>query len=104
MTANDITVKYLQSLESECLTLPSDDDWNESEDLKHHVKELLFNGITEIKGFVITLSALCDGLSKCFICHLRSNLIEAYGKAETPACAVFAALVQIEVEIMILAQ
>ena len=102
--SKDIIVEYLQAFESECQSLPSRDDWEESQDLKRHVEEILFDGITELNGFVITLSALCDGLSECFICCLRSNLIEAYGKGETPAMAVFAALVQIEVEIMILNQ
>lgn len=101
MGAEDPEVTYLREFEDQCLPLPEEGNWEESDSFDANCSDLFYDGVTEMGDKIITLSALCDGLTECFLCCLTADGLQAYGKGKRPSDAILAALLQIEVDLML---
>jgi hypothetical protein len=104
---NDPHVEYLRNFENSCEPLPEESDWEESGELKDIARELLVCGFVEWNGGQLWLREVVDGLdclgwlARIEFCRDDESDLDACGKGACPGDAVLAALVQIEVELMI---
>lgn len=103
----DPHVEYLREFESACDQLPEESDWEESFELKDTAQDLLIAGCVEWNQGNVLLREITDGLDyEGWLCHLvfydaNERDFHGYGKGVCVADSVLAALVQIEVELML---
>ena len=101
----DPHVTRLREFESLCEPLPDEEewgDWSEGEEMKRAASELFFYGCADFGSVTVAIDELVDGISECFLCRLRSiSDVESYGRGRTPANAILAALVHMEVVLML---
>lgn len=103
----DPHVKYLREFENACDPLPEESDWEESFELKDTVQDLLIAGCVEWNKGNVFLREITDGLDyEGWLCHLVFHDAEeiafhGYGKGLCVADSVLAALVQLEVNLML---
>lgn len=99
--------EHLQNFESICRPLPEESDWEESTELKDMVHELLTCGFENWNGGTLWLREIADGYDyDGWLCHLNfydeeDKDFHAYGKGHCVADSVFAALIQLEVDLML---
>lgn len=103
----DPHVEYLREFENACDPLPEDGDWEESFELKEIARDLLITGTAKWHGQHVWLREIADGLDYLgwlahieFCCDDESEW-QGYGKGVCVADAVLAALIQLEVELLL---
>lgn len=104
----DPYLNHLRTVESLSEPLPTGGTWDESVAMKNHVDALLYVGHSDLdNGGSIHLREIVDGLDyNGFICSLGFSgydewECDVYGRGKCVADSVLAALVQLEVELML---
>jgi len=104
---NDPHVEYLRNFENSCEPLPEVGAWEESGELKDIARELLITGTAKWNNQNVWLREIADGLdyfgwlAHIEFCRDDESEWQGYGKGVCVADAVLAALIQLEVEIML---
>jgi hypothetical protein len=96
--------EYLEELARASYKLPTDDSWDERDDLKKITRRLLTSGLCHLGRNEVILDLVSRLPDESWVATLYNEGTDTtvYGNGDIVADAVLAALVQMEVEIMIL--